>query len=338
LAGIKIIDVKRIFFFLLLGTVACVPLSKFNEEKKRADNLTEENAAYKAELEKLRVSDTEQKSELERLNKDYAKMVTDSMSRYKALKNLQLDYNKQARQLTDLQNMYDNLTKGNAHETTKLLTQLQNAQQDLQKREDELRKSQWTLADEQKKLEVLRNEIDKKNKRMKELEQVLSQKDSAVNALKNAVSDALLGFENNGLTVKKINGKVYVSLDDKLLFTSGSYEVNPSGAKALKKLAKVLEQNNDINVLIEGHTDDVPYRSDASVKDNWDLSAKRATAVVRILLDGSKIDPKRLTAAGRSEFLPVDKGKTAEARQKNRRTEIILTPKLDELLKVLGSN
>jgi len=127
-------------------------------------------------------------------------------------------------------------------------------------------------------------------------------------------------------------------LEDKLLFKSGSYEVNQSGANAVKKLAKVLEQNQDINVLIEGHTDDVPYRTENALKDNWDLSVKRATTVVRILLEGTNIDAKRLTAAGRSQYMPVDKGKTSEARQKNRRTEIILTPKLDELFKILDSN
>ena len=232
----------------------------------------------------------------------------------------------------------ENLTKGNAKETTKLLSQLQSTQEDLQKREDQLRKSEWTLDEKKKNLDALTLELDKKNKRVKEMETILNRKDSVVNALKAKVSDALLGFENNGLTVKVRNGKVYVSLEDKLLFKSGSYEVNQGGANAVKKLAKVLEQNQDINVMIEGHTDDVPYRTEGALKDNWDLSVKRATTVVRLLLDGANIEPKRLTAAGHSEFVPVDKGKTSEARQKNRRTEIILTPKLDELFKILDTN
>ena len=337
---LKICTLKFISYSILLAFLisACVPVSKFNDEKKRADALTEENAKYRSELENLRVADKEQKSELERLNKEHAKLVSDSLRLFKSIKQAQVDYKKLERQYLDLQTSHENLTKGNARETTKILGQLQTTQQDLQKREDELRKAQWNLDEEKKNLDVLRFEIDKKNKRMKEMETVLNQKDSIVNALKTKVSDALLGFENNGLTVKKMNGKVYVSLEDKLLFKSGSSEVNPSGAKALKKLAKVLEQNTEINVMIEGHTDDVPYRADAAIKDNWDLSAKRATAVVRILLDDSKTDPKRLTAAGRSEYFPIDKAKTPEARQKNRRTEIILTPKLDEILKILGTN
>jgi chemotaxis protein MotB len=140
------------------------------------------------------------------------------------------------------------------------------------------------------------------------------------------------------LTVEQKNGKVYVSLDEKLLFKSGKWEVDPNGQNALKKLAAVLEKNEDINVLIEGHTDDVPFGGNGNIADNWDLSAKRATAIVKIILANSKVKPQRLMAAGRGEFMPIDPQKTTEARQKNRRTEIILSPKLDEVLKMLENN
>jgi chemotaxis protein MotB len=323
----------RVFYFLFIVSLftSCVPISKFNEVKKKSDACTEEEAKNKAENEKLLVTNTEQKSQLDRLSKDNEKLVKDSLTRNQAMKQLQLDFNKLDRAYSDLQVAQENLSKGSARETTKLLSQLQTTQEDLQKREDMLRKLEWSL-DEKKK------ELEKRDIRLGELESVLQRKDSAVNALKTKVSSALLGFENNGLTVRIRNGKVYVSLEDKLLFKSGSSDVNQSGTNALKKLSKVLEQNNDINVMIEGHTDDVPYRSDVAVKDNWDLSVKRATAVVRILLDGTSIDAKRLTASGRSEYFPIEKAKTSEARQKNRRTEIILTPKLDELFKILENN
>ncbi|NOZ46888.1 MAG: OmpA family protein [Chlorobi bacterium] len=182
-------------------------------------------------------------------------------------------------------------------------------------------------------LQEKKMELENRNKRLTELENILSSKDSAVNALKNKVSDALLGFQNKGLTVVQKNGKVYVSLEEQLLFKFGSTEIDPKGVKALKNLAKVLEQNKNINIMIEGHTDDV---GDANY--NWDLSVKRATSVVKILLNNSKIDPTRLTASGRGEFMPIDPSKTDEARKKNRRTEIILTPKLDELFEILESN
>ncbi|HEY4789000.1 MAG TPA: OmpA family protein [Bacteroidales bacterium] len=329
---------KFYLILLLIGGVSCVPISKFNELKKKSDACTEENSKNKAELEQLQVSNTELKSQLDLLSKDRNNLIQDTLAQYQLMKQLQLDNNKLEQQYHDLQVAQENLTRGNARETTKLLSQLQSTQEDLQKREDQLRRAQWTLDEKRKNLDSLTFELDQKNKHMKELEGVLNRKDSVVKALKAKVSDALLGFENNGLTVRTRNGKVYVSLEDKLLFKSGSYEVNQSGVNALKKLAKVLEQNQDINVMIEGHTDDVPYRPEGPLKDNWDLSVKRATTVVRILLEGTNIDPKRLTAAGRSQYAPIDKGKTTEARQKNRRTEIILTPKLDELFKILNTD
>jgi chemotaxis protein MotB len=322
----------------LLLAISCVPISKFNELKKKSDACAEENEKYKADIERLNVSNTELKSQFDILTKEKEKLVQDSLLRYQQVKELQLENNKLEQQYHDLQLAQENLAKGSAKETTKLLTQLQSTQEDLQQREDQLRKAEWSLDEKKRNLEALTLEMEKKNRRMKEMETILNRKDSVVKVLKAKVSSALMGFENNGLTVKIKNGKVYVSLEDKLLFKSGSYEVNQTGANALKKLANMLGQNADINIMIEGHTDNIPYRAEGGLKDNWDLSVKRATSVVRILLEGTGIDPTRLIAAGRSEYVPIDKAKTPEARQKNRRTEIILTPKLDELFKILENN
>lgn len=323
---------------VLVAFSSCVPITKFRDTKKQAQTLEEEKARLKADLEKLQVDNKELASKLSVCESDRKKLLDDSLARYEKIRQLRKEYNKLERQYFDLQTTQENLVKGSTKENNKLLSQLQSTQTDLQDREEKLRKSEASLNEKKQNLELMQLELDKRNKRLKELESILNRKDSAVAALKAKVTDALLGFENNGLTVSVKNGKVYVSLEEKLLFKSGSFVVEPSGVNALKKLAKVLEQNPDINVMIEGHTDDVPYRSDASVKDNWDLSAKRATAVVRIITENSKTDPRRLIAAGRSQYVPIDKAKTPEARQKNRRTEIILTPKLDELLKLLENN
>lgn len=173
---------------------------------------------------------------------------------------------------------------------------------------------------------------------MKELEKILEDKDKAVNELKNSVSNALLSFKDSDLTVDIRNGKVYVSLSEKLLFKSGSYAVDPKGAEALKKVANVLKTQPDISVMVEGHTDDVPIaKGSGGVDDNWDLSVLRATSIVNILAKEG-VTPSKLIAAGRGEFMPIATGKTPEIRQKNRRTEIILTPKLDELFKILEAN
>ncbi len=184
-------------------------------------------------------------------------------------------------------------------------------------------------------LEESQNELNERSQRVDELEQMLRAREESIAAIRRKVADALLGFEGKGLSISTRDGKVYVSMEDKLLFRSGSFEIDPNGARAVRDLATVLAQNPDINVMVEGHTDDVPYRPNGQLKDNLDLSAKRATTVVRLLLENKEIAPERIIAAGRGESLPVDPDKTPEARAKNRRTEIILTPKLDELMQLM---
>ena len=206
------------------------------------------------------------------------------------------------------------------------------------RKQDELKALEKKLDNKEKSLDNLNAELKKREERVNELEDILKRKDEAVNALKKKVTDALLGFEGKGLTITQKNGKVYVSLEESLLFASGSTSVEKKGESALIKLAKVLEENTDINILVEGHTDDVPMSGSGQIKDNWDLSVMRATSIVKILTKNSNIDPTRLTAAGRGEDMPLDPANTKEARAKNRRPEIILTPKLDELFKLLESN
>lgn len=188
-----------------------------------------------------------------------------------------------------------------------------------------------------KELENSQLELNERSRRVDELEAMLRSREEAINNIRRKVADALTGFEGKGLSISIRNGNVYVSMEDKLLFRSGSFEIDPQGAQAVRDLASVLAQNPDINVMVEGHTDDVPYRPNGQLKDNLDLSAKRATTVVRLLLENSAISPSRIIAAGRGESLPIDPGKTAEARAKNRRTEIILTPKLDELMQIMNN-
>ena len=170
---------------------------------------------------------------------------------------------------------------------------------------------------------------------MKELENLLKQKDSSVNKLKETLTKALLGYKESGMTVTSRDGKVYVSVDEKLLFASGRTDVSPLGKKALLKLSETLKSNSDFDIVIEGHTDDVPIKS-ARFDDNWDLSVLRATSVTRILTSEGGIDPKKIIPSGRSEYFPVNSAKTDEARAKNRRIEIILTPNLKDIMKILN--
>lgn len=171
--------------------------------------------------------------------------------------------------------------------------------------------------------------------RLKELEAILAQKDKDMAELKNNIANALVDFSSDELSVAHKNGKVYVLLEEKLLFASGKYDVNAKGVEALRKIAKVLEAQSKLNIVVEGHTDDVPFHG-AVIEDNWDLSAKRATSVLRILLGSANISTNKIQASGRADSMPVDDSKTTEARRKNRRTEIILMPDVDAILNSLN--
>ncbi|RFZ83254.1 hypothetical protein DYU05_14040 [Mucilaginibacter terrenus] len=185
------------------------------------------------------------------------------------------------------------------------------------------------------KVTQLSDALKKREARLKEVEEILRKRDEATNALKDKLQKALLGFQQSGLTVDIRNGKVYVSLTDKLLFPSGSIVIDEKGKQALKSLAGVLNKEADINIAVEGHTDNKKIKNLGQIKDNWDLSVLRATSVTRYLTEVENVDPKRLTATGKSEFQPIEQGETADALAKNRRIEIVLTPKLDELYNLI---
>ena len=200
----------------------------------------------------------------------------------------------------------------------------------------ELDEKQLALATEQARLEKLQRDLAERSQRVDELESMIASKDAKMRALKDAISKALVDFEGKGLTVEQRNGKVYISLENKLLFDSGSWTVGANGRKAVQQLGSVLADNSEIAVLIEGHTDNVPYNGSGTINNNWDLSTKRATAIVEILSQNSAINPQNLTAAGRGEYAPVAPNTTAEGKAKNRRIEVILTPQLDEVTKLLN--
>ncbi|MBS7566134.1 OmpA family protein [Mucilaginibacter sp. Bleaf8] len=183
----------------------------------------------------------------------------------------------------------------------------------------------------------LSGDLKKREARLREVEDILRKRDEAANALRDKLQKALLGFQQSGLTVDIRNGKVYVSLTDKLLFPSGSIVIDEKGKQALKQLAEVMNKEADINMSVEGHTDNQRVVNLGQIKDNWDLSVLRATSVTRYLTEVEKVAPQRLTATGKGEFQPVDPANTPEARAKNRRIEIVLTPKLDELYNLINN-
>ena len=294
-----------------------------------------ENNGLISENEQLTVSNTELLANMSLYRKELDMMSVDSARQAQEIEALQKNVRQLENRLQEMNVSLDALKRGSEREASRLMMQIEGIQGDLQTREADLQKLSQEMTEKQRNLLAMEQELDKRNRRVVELERLISRQDSAVRALRNKVSAALVGLENNGLTISIRQGKVYVSLDEQLLFKSGSIVVDPAGVNALKKLAVILEQNPDINITIEGHTDNVPLTSSASMQDNWDLSVKRATSIIRILLQSGKISPDRLTAAGRGEFVPVDATNTPNARQKNRRTEIILMPNLDVLYQML---
>jgi len=315
---------KLLFVFILFFLSSCVSSKKFNQLTGNFQDCEKTVQSLKEQNQSLNVQNTELKSKIDKQIKDIEELSAKLKETSQNLDNSN-SMNQRLKQFnTELENQLNTLKAGSSEEIARLMGKLQEAQTDLQKREDVLKSAQ--------------TELEQRSLRLQELEAALKQKDEAVKQLKQKVMDALLGFNNKGLTIQEKNGKVYVSLDEQLLFKTGQWDVDPKGQQALSNLAEVLGQNPDINVLVEGHTDNVPMRGTGMVKDNWDLSVMRATAVTRILLKNKAVEPKRITSAGRGEFFPIDEANTQEARQKNRRTEIILTPRLDEIFRILENN
>ncbi|MAM19012.1 MAG: OmpA family protein [Christiangramia sp.] len=300
---------------------SCVSAKKYKELESRNASLQRENRAMNDDLNDFSENNKRLTTDLDKLRAELESLTAERNDLFQKLEALKKNY-------ASLESSYDALEANssaaiaeNSRQNRELLAQL-----------DE---KEAALLQEQNRLEKLEKDLRSRSQRVDELERVIAEKDAKMNALKDAVSNALTNFEGKGLTVEQRNGKVYVSMENKLLFDSGSWAVNDEGRKAVKQLGQVLAENPDIAVLIEGHTDNVPYNGSGQLKDNWDLSTKRATSIVQILRENSGIDPQNLTAAGRGEFAPVATNETAQGKAKNRRIEVILTPKLDEITKLL---
>ena len=316
--------IKKISLIALTALIltSCVSKKIYTDLEDKYANLKKENRRLTDDLESLSADKTKLTNDLNSLQTAYDEAV-------KERDQLRSDYAATKTNLDNLKASYDALEKNSSAEIAKnskknreLLAQLEAKEQ--------------ALAAENERLEKLKKELDSRSKRVAELENVIAAKDANMRALKDAISKALTNFEGKGLTVEQRDGKVYISMENKLLFKSGSWSVGTEGRKAVQQLGSVLAENPDIAILIEGHTDNVPYKGNAQLSGNWDLSTKRATAIVNILRENTSINPENLTAAGRGEYAPIATNETAEGKAKNRRIEVILTPKLDEISKLLN--
>ena len=320
---------------LLLTFSACVTPKIHNFLV--AENESTKTALISAEKKALSLIDKLQKKEgdIISLKTQISDLRNDSVQNGKSLMILQNKYD-------ELSDAYDLLTSKNsrymadkAKETKKLLEQLEVAQSELFTKEDELNKLSNSLDAKEEELKIAQEELEARSVRVTELETIINKKDSMVTALKQSISKALRGLEGEGLTIEQRNGKVYISLEEDLLFASGKYTVNSGGIAALNKLATALAPQKDLEILVEGHTDSIPLSGRGLVKDNWDLSVMRATNVVKVLTKNPSLNPLQLTAAGRAEFVPIASNETKEGRSSNRRIEMILSPNLDDLFDLL---
>lgn len=347
--------IKTILVATLAGAIiltSCVPAKEFQALQDTNAKCQEEHEKLTTENEALGKKNSELDAQNRLSQSNIDRLLADSIARAVEFNSNKAELNSLKERHAELQKIQSGLMSGSKDETRKLLQQIQANQEELQEKTDAMKELERKLYQRKQGLDVLQGNLDSaraefdrlkrafeaQNTNLIELQNKLNAQDSIMRAMRDKVANALFGFEGKGLSVTMKDGKVYVSLEEKLMFKSGRYEIDDKGAAALKQLIPVLEQNKDISITVEGHTDNVPYKGTGELIDNWDLSVKRANTIVRILLTGSKIDPVRVTAAGRSQYLPIDKGSSADARQKNRRTEIILTPDMDKIMRLLGSN
>ncbi|WP_029033952.1 OmpA/MotB family protein [Salinimicrobium terrae] len=309
------------FLSSLILLTSCVSSKVYKDLEDQHAQLQEDNRELSQEFDDLQVKHRQNEADLAALQAEYEKTIAER-------DRLQQEYNTTRASYEKLTSSYDALEANSSSALSENSRRNRELLAELDAKEE-------ALLTEKNRLEKLQKDLTARSQRVDELESLIAAKDAKMNALKNAISKALVNFEGKGLTVEQRDGKVYVSMENKLLFSSGSWAVGPEGKNAVQQLASVLAQNPDIAVLIEGHTDNVPYSGSGQLTNNWDLSTKRATAIVQLLLENSGINAENLTAAGRGEYAPIASNDTAEGRAKNRRIEVILTPKLDEINKLL---
>ncbi|MDM1397070.1 OmpA family protein [Myroides odoratimimus] len=298
-------SIKKISLGLLALTMlsSCVTRKLYNELDQQYKNALAENEQLSSELDLMNSSNTD----LENIKRQLAAQLKELQQERS---NLNAEIAAAQNKLRDLESSYNNLEKH----------------------------SEETLKAEAARLAKAKTELEEKSRRVAELESILAANDKQMRALKDNLSNALNAFEGRGLTIEQKNGRVYVSMENKLLFKSGSWTISDEGKEAVVELGKVLADNPDITVLIEGHTDNDKILGNLGdgVKTNWDLSTKRSLTIVSILEQTPQIDKRNLTAAGRSEYAPLSSNNTAEGKAKNRRIEVILTPNLDKINSMLN--
>lgn len=331
---------KTIFFIGILGVMAlssCVSLKEHENLQAKYDQTAKQYRLTLQERDELRESNASLTRTNNALTSDYNELsfakqqcegTVDSLSR--RLEQMRHHYD------TTMEN-YMQEVAGKNRDLTRAQNLLSARNKELTNKEREIEQKEAELRTQQESFLLQRSELVAKQKELEQKEAAtraqLEAKERELEAVRNSVTKALIGFADKGLKVETKDGKVYVSMENKLMFASGSWTVSKEGANAIKELSKVLEEDTTLNIMVEGHTDNDAYRGSSAVKDNWDLSVMRATAIVKLLLQhGKNINPTRIEACGHGEYAPKASNDTPEGKAANRRTEIIITPNLDKLL------
>ena len=335
--------------FLVTGAIfivaSCVPSRKFQDLQDKYYELEGMRQAFETGQSQLKEDYEFCRQEylslldgMARMKKDSVDLQQQILTEKEKLSKHEADYQAILENTEQLKNEVSQVGEQTASEITKRELEIERKQLELEKKEQELEAFKKELDALSGQNETLSGELKTRSEQIAELESALNAQKEKSELLKNNILSALTQFDNTELTVENRNGKIYVSLSEKLLFKSGSVTVDPVGVEALGKLAEVIKKNQNLIVTVEGHTDNVPMKGSGAIKDNWDLSLLRASSIVKILTQKYYVSPDRVLASGKGEFSPVASNDTSEGRARNRRTEIIITPKVDEILNILHSN
>lgn len=329
---------KKFSFILIIFIssiiVSCVPARKLEELQLSYDDLKSQFEEMKTLKEFGEKSLADLQTRFGNLSNDYENLKSECDQQREDFDKTKASYEILNRNYKELVNSNENTKKDLRYELERLDKQLNDKKRELFSKESSLLAKEKEANDLKKDLDKLAESLRERENRVNELESKLAAQETAVNDLKNRLTNSLIGYKNSGISVIEKDGKVYVSLDNSLLFQSGKIDIDWKGKTALLKVAESLQNIEDFDIMVEGHTDNIPMKS-STIKDNWDLSVLRATSVVRYLTTEGKMDPIKIIPSGRSKYLPVDSSKTKEARAKNRRIEIILSPKLDSIIELL---
>ena len=325
----------RIFWILpvcLLMLNSClVTKKKFDEQKALADQCLKGKTDCEEQLARAQSDISDLNSRLNNVQSNLDQTEVDKKDAERQLSQCRTNVADLQREVQKLMNELKELSLSSSSEKDKLSRLLAEKQKELAEKEARLNEQQKTA-------DMLAQNLKDREQRVRELEQLIARKDSAVSALKKKITDALTGFQSSELQVSQRDGKVYVSLSDKLLFKTGSFNVDAKGKGAILKIAEVLNKQTDIGIVVEGHTDNKPYISpDGNIKNNWDLSVMRASSVAFLMAQEGKVDPKRIDATGKGEHVPVESNDTPEGRARNRRIEVVLSPDLRSIFDVLNA-